>query len=258
MFFITFLCFFSEFRIPQIFALDISTWMYWMSCRRVDALLRLFCKYFMIIKFLLIIKFHDNQIFIERNSTRDAWTFKIFKPSLLLLCESNMKIDFLFHVMAKLKPAQLKIAPFPISLDVKCLWLVNKSILWKISFCFVIVTFLIHHRMINFSQIMWVHQQQEDDRLVNVSWVDHLHQRHDLNSRHYVKHSVIRVSLTLFVIRNFIVFSLIGEITGQGQNLYFGIFYGVKFSKSTNVLFLKNKWQRKHYLYILFQMFNNI
>ena len=47
----------------------------------------------------------------------------------------NLKIDFLPHVMAKLKPTQLKIAPLPVSLDVKCLWLVNKSILWKISLC---------------------------------------------------------------------------------------------------------------------------
>ena len=252
MFFITFLCFFSEFRIPQIFALDISTWMYWMSCRRVDALLRLFCKYFMIIKFLLIIKFHDNQIFIERSSTRDAWTFEIFKPSLLLLCESNMKIDFLFHVMAKLKPAQLKIAPFPISLDVKCLWLVNKSILWKISFCFVIVTFLIHHRMINFSQIMWVHQQQEDDRLVNVSWVDHLHQRHDLNSRHYVKHSVIRVSSDPFRDKEFYrIFPHRGDNGSRTKSLFWHILRSEVFQIDKCSIFEKQIAKKALFVHII-------
>ena len=252
MFFITFLCFFNEFRIPQIFALDISTWMYWMSCHRVDALLRLFCKYFMIIKFLLIIKFHDNQIFIERNSTRDAWTFKLFKPSLLLLCESNIKIDLLFHVMAKLKLAQLKIAPLPVSLDVKYLWLVNKSVLWKISCCYVVVTFLIHHRMINFSHIMWVHQQQEDDRLVNVSWVEHLHQRHELNSRHYVKHSVIRVSSDPFRYKEFYrIFPHRGDNGSTAKPLFWHILRSEVFQIDKCSIFEKQMAKKALFVHII-------
>ena len=155
-------------------------------------------------------------------------------------------------LMAKLKPAQLKIAPFPISLDVKCLWLVNKSILWKISFCFVIVTFLIHHRMINFSQIMWVHQQQEDDRLVNVSWVDHLHQRHDLNSRHYVKHSVIRVSSDPFRDKEFYrIFPHRGDNGSRTKPLFWHILRSEVFQINKCSIFEKQMAKKALFVHII-------
>ena len=109
-----------------------------------------------------------------------------------------------------------------------------------------------------FSHIMWVHQQQGHDRLLNISRVDHLDQKHNLNSRHYVKQSIIRVSFDPFRYKElYRILPHRGDHRSR-KNLYCGIFYRVKFSKSVNALFLKNKWQRKHYLFILFQIFNNI
>ena len=129
----TFLCFFEESKIPRTFALDISTFTYWISFCKAGVLSYYFSNYCVINKF---------SVFIEWSASKSDWPFWIWKPPLLRLCKSHTKIFFFCsitgqrwnqHRYNKAETSTSKIAPFPISLLVKWLWSVNKSIFLKIS-----------------------------------------------------------------------------------------------------------------------------
>ena len=58
---------------------------------------------------------------IEQNSNREAVSFETCLPSLIQPQTSKTKMNFLFHMKAKLYSTNQKIASSPISLEVKSL-----------------------------------------------------------------------------------------------------------------------------------------
>ena len=70
--------------------------------------------------------------FTERNSKKTNCPLEIRWPFLSQLCESNTKTDVICHVSTKVIPAQVSIAPLPMSSEErKSFWWANKSLSLK-------------------------------------------------------------------------------------------------------------------------------
>ena len=95
--------------IPKIFCTlvsDVTIFIYWTFYWEDITFAEFFSKYFIMDRF---------RTFTERNFKRTDWLLEIWWPFLSRLCESNTKQMFLCHMSAKLRPAQVNIAPLPMS-----------------------------------------------------------------------------------------------------------------------------------------------